>query len=109
MILLCLFQKLKHGWFLRQGPKSWFLGWHPRNKVESDTKKVKFSYVSNYISQNKSKNFDMLYIDEVKVFCPGPMVSIQSARKVSSYLVRAKFTLERTVSSFKCDRSRSKV
>ena len=35
------------------------------------------------------------------------MVSFQSARKVSSYLVRAKvYPLERTVSSFKCKKSR---
>ena len=37
-----------------------------------------------------------------KRFCPGPMVSFQSARKVSSYLVKAKLHfLQRIVSSFK--------
>ena len=38
-----------------------------------------------------------------KVFTPKPMVSFRSARKLSSYLVRAKlYTLKRKVGSFKC-------
>ena len=38
-----------------------------------------------------------------KVFTPKPMVSFRSARKLSSYLVRAKlYPLERKVGSFKC-------
>ena len=38
------------------------------------------------------------------------MVSFRSARKVSSYLVRAKvYPLERTVGSFKCKKSRCQV
>ena len=42
-----------------------------------------------------------------KVFYPGSMVSIRSARKVSSYILRAKaYPLERTVGSFKCEKSR---
>ena len=37
-----------------------------------------------------------------KVFTPKPMVSFRSARKLSSYLVRAKlYPLERKVGSFK--------
>ena len=37
------------------------------------------------------------------VFTPGPMISFRSARKLSSYLVRAKlYPIERTVGSFKC-------
>ena len=45
-----------------------------------------------------------------KVFFPGLMVSFGSARKVSSYLVRAKlYTLERTISSFKCNKIRCQV
>ena len=77
-------------------------------------KKVKFSHVSNSKSQNRtlkkislaatyhplldslgkvlSKNLNILYMDEEikKMFFPGPMVSFPSARKVNSYLVRAK-------------------
>ena len=38
-----------------------------------------------------------------KVFAPGPMISFHIARKLSSYLVRAKlYPIERTVGSFKC-------
>ena len=38
-----------------------------------------------------------------KVFKPKPMVSFRSARKISSYLVRAKlYPLERKFGSFKC-------
>ena len=45
-----------------------------------------------------------------KVLYPGPMVSLRSVRKVSSYLIRAKaFPLERTVGSFKCKKSRCQV
>ena len=45
-----------------------------------------------------------------KVFYPGPIVSFQSARKVSSYFVRTKvYPLERTVDSFKCNKSRCQV
>ena len=45
-----------------------------------------------------------------KVFYPGPIVSFQSARKVSSCLVRAKvYPLERTVGSFKCKKSTCQV
>ena len=44
------------------------------------------------------------------MFLPGPMVSFQSAREVSSCLVRAKvYPLERTGSSFKCKKSRCQV
>ena len=45
-----------------------------------------------------------------KVFYPGPMVSFRGARKVSSYLVRAKvYPSERTVGSFKYKKSRCQV
>ena len=48
---------------------------------------------------------------EVKnVFTPGPIVSYRSARKISSYLVRAKlYPLERKVGSEKCGKSRCEV
>ena len=48
------------------------------------------------------KYLDLLYIDnEVKrVFTPKPIISFQSARKLSSYLVRAKrYPTERTIGS----------
>ena len=48
---------------------------------------------------------------EVKnVFTPGPIVSYRCARKISSYLVRAKlYPLERKVGSVKCGKSRCEV
>ena len=52
------------------------------------------------------KNLSVLYMDKKvkKLFTPRPMVSFRSARKLSSYLVRAKlYPLERTVSSCKCE------
>ena len=40
-----------------------------------------------------------------KMFSPRPMVSLRSARKISSYLVRAKlYPLDRVVGSTKCDK-----
>ena len=45
-----------------------------------------------------------------KVFPIAPMVSFKSARKLSSYLVRAKlYPLQRTVGSFKCNKPRCEV
>ena len=45
-----------------------------------------------------------------KVFTPKPMVSFRSARKMSSYLVRAKlYSEERTKDSFKCRSKRCEV
>ena len=42
--------------------------------------------------------------EELKyVFTPGPMVSFRTARKISSYLVRAKlYPVEKSVGSFNC-------
>ena len=49
--------------------------------------------------------------NEVKrVFTPKPMISFRSARKLSSYLVRAKlYPTERTVGSYKCGGKRCEV
>ena len=49
--------------------------------------------------------------EEVKnVFNPGPMISFRGARKLNSYLVRAKlYPLERSVGSFKCRNRRCQV
>ena len=57
------------------------------------------------ISQIINKNLHLLYMDQEvkKVFTPKPMVSFRSARKLSSYLVRAKlYPLKRKVGSFEC-------
>ena len=51
------------------------------------------------------KHLYLLYTDQEveRDFTPGPMTSFRSARKISSYLVRAKsYPLERRVGSFKC-------
>ena len=49
--------------------------------------------------------------EEVKrVFTPGPMVSVRSSRKLSSYVARAKlYPAERVVWSFKCNKPRCLV
>ena len=54
----------------------------------------------------------MLYTDQEaqRVFTPGPMITFHSARKLSSYLVRAKlYPLERTAGSCKCYGKRCEV
>ena len=106
--------------------KSWFfkIG-YPKNLVENKLGKVKFSnkvgnkqrkekgihFVVTYhpilknIGNIIRKNLYLLYVNEQakNVFTPGPMISFRSARKLSSYLVRAKlYPIERTVGSFKC-------
>ena len=44
------------------------------------------------------------------MFTPKPMISFRSARKLSSYLVRAKlYPTERTVGSYKCSGKRYEV
>ena len=104
--------------------KSWFLKrGYPNNVIEKEMKKVKFSKISSTrkdnakgvplvvtyhpglknINQIINKNLHLLYMDQEvkKVFTPKPMVSFRSARKLSSYLVRAKlYPLERKVGSF---------
>ena len=45
-----------------------------------------------------------------KTFSPGPMVSFQSARKLSSYLVLPKlYSLQRNIGSSKCGKQRCEV
>ena len=58
------------------------------------------------------KHIYIIYLDkEVKeIFTPGPVVSFRGARKLGSYLVRAKLhPLERSVGSFKCNDKRCQV
>ena len=55
------------------------------------------------------RNLNWLYTDnEVKnLFSPGPMVTFRSARKLTSYLVRAKvYPLERKVGTCGCGKKR---
>ena len=64
------------------------------------------------IAQIMIKLEHLLYQDESvkRVFAPPPMVSYRSARKLSSYLVRAKlFPLERKRGSYKCGNLRCLV
>ena len=115
--------------------KSWFsvMG-YPEYLIEPEMKKVKFAsknrntkrgeslkmvpFVVTYHPKLKSmkkvilKYLDALYMDnEVKrVFTPKPMISFRSARKLSSYLVRAKlYPTERIVGSYKCGGKRCEV
>ena len=57
-------------------------------------------------------SLNWLYADDEvkKLFSPGPMVSFRSARKLSSYLVRANFyPLVRDLGSCKCGKKRCQV
>ena len=111
-------------WFIKRG--------YPESVIEKEMRKVHFSkqgqkskkvekgvpFVVNYhpllnkLSSILHRNLYLLYLNqEVKnVFTPGPIVSYRSARKISSYLVRAKlYLLERKVDSVKCGKSRCEV
>ena len=114
---LCSFESdfLKHcskmkSWILKRG--------YPENMIDEEMKKVKSSEKSsnnskgskgvpfvviyhpslNCLSRILKENLSILYMNrEAKaVFSPGLMVSFRSARRISSYLVRAKlYPLER--------------
>ena len=100
---------------------------YPKDPIEAEMKKVKFTSKNRNTNRGKSlkavpfvmthhpkfklmnraifKHLDLLYMDnEVKrVFTPKPMISFQNARKISSYLVRAKlYPTKRSVGSYKC-------
>ena len=73
---------------------------------------VTYHPLLNKLSPILHRNLYLLYMNQkVKnVFTPGPIVSHRSARKISSYLVRAKlYPPERKVDSEKCGRSRCEV
>ena len=115
--------------------KSWFEGRsYPKKLIEEEMKKVRFfgkgnvtrrkdaakgvPFVLTYHPLLKSmghiinKNLYLLNMnEEVKnVFTPKPMISFRSARKLSSYLVRAKlYPEERVKGSLKCSSSRCEV
>ena len=115
--------------------KSWFeVRGYPNKLIEQEIEKVKFFRNGNVLRQGDprksvpfvltyhplfksmgkiiNKNLYLLYMNnEVKkVFTPKPMISFRSARKMSSYLVRAKlYPEERTKGSFKCGSKRCEV
>ena len=115
--------------------KSWFQArGYPSGLIQKEMNKVKFS---GHWDKNKAKkkskgvplvitfhpllkdvgniihkNLYLLYTDQEaqRVFTPGPMITFRSARKLSSYLVRAKlYPLERTAGSCKCYGKRCEV
>ena len=109
------------------GMKQWFAKRdYPQDLINTEMNKVKFPFVENKNNKKKkgipfvvmfhpllkslgsilNKNYYLLQMnDEVKkVFSLRPMVSFRSARKLSSYLVRAKlYPVERKVGSCKCN------
>ena len=113
--------------------KVWFIKRsYPESVIDKEMEKVPFSeqgqkskkvekeapFVVTYhpllskLSTVIHRNLYLLYMNkEVKnVFTPGPIMSYRSARKIRSYLVRAKlYLLERNVSSEKCGKSRCEV
>ena len=115
--------------------KSWFQArGYPSSLIQKEMNKVKFSgHQDKNKAKKKSKgvplvitfhpllkdvgniihkNLYLLYTDQEaqRVFTPGPMITFRSARKLSSYLVRAKlYPLERTVGSSKCYGKRCEV
>ena len=114
-----------NSWFLKKG--------YSKQMIDSETGKVKFVqslkagskqtgsgvlFVLTYhpklkkIAQIMKKLEHLLYQDESvkRVFTPPPMVSYRSARKLSSYLVRAKlYLLKRERGSYKCGNLRCLV
>ena len=108
--------------------KSWFeVRGYPNKLIEQEIEKVKFFRNGNVLRQRDprkgvpfvltyhplfksiakilNKNLYLLYMNnEVKKeFTPKTMISFRSARKMSSYLVRAKlYPEEKTKGSFKC-------
>ena len=113
--------------------KSWFLKrGYPENMTDEEMKKVKFSekgsngskgskgvlFVVTYhpslncLSRIINDNLNILYMScQAKAtFSPGPMVSFRSARRIISYLVRAKlYPLETSVGSAQCKKRRCEV
>ena len=115
--------------------KTWLLvRGYPEYLIESDVKRVKFVSKNRNTERGKSfkaipfvmtyhpklnslkeiilKYLDLLYTgDKVKrVFTHKPMISFRRARKLSSYLVRAKlYPTERIEGCYKCGRKRREV
>ena len=100
--------------------------WYPKTLLDVEVNKTKFPntsgdkktktneiplVITNHpllkdLAKVIKKHLHLLQMnDEIKkAFTPGPMVSFWGARKLSSYLVRAKlYPLEKSVGSFKCN------
>ena len=111
-------------WFLKRG--------YPESIVDQEPGKVESSQLSQRTNKKDKglclvatyhplfqsidrifrRHLDLLYIDQKieRVFTTGPMPSFCSARKISSYLVRAKlYPLEQCVCFFKCGGRRRQV
>ena len=105
---------------------------YPKILIDTEVSKVKFPNTSGdkktkingipliltyhqllkYFAKVIKKHLHLLHMnDEVKkAFTPGPMVSFQGTRKLSSYLVTEKlYPLEKSVGSFKCNGKRCQV
>ena len=113
--------------------RSWFLKRkYPEKLIDNEMKKVRF-FPANLQNKKREKGVpfvvtyhpilnslskiirDNMYLlnmnEEVrKTFSPGPKASFRSARKLSSYFVRAKlYPLQRKVGSSKCGKRRCEV
>ena len=120
---LCSYEEnfIKH----KANMKSWFLKReYPERLISAEMDKVKFSNIERRSKTQKgiplivtyhpllkplssiiNNNIYLLHMDqEVKMtFTPQPMVFYRSARKLSSYLARAKlYPIERKAGSYKC-------
>ena len=112
-------------WFRNRGYPDWLINRemskvkHNSNNKSRANKKVQgVPFVVTYhpllknFGQIIKKHLYLLYMNEEmkEIFTPSPMISLRGARKLSSYLVRAKlYPLERSVGSFKCNSPRCQV
>ena len=111
-------------WFLNRGYPKWLIDKEvekvkfPCTSRKRDTKMKGIPLVITYHPLLKDfasvikKHLYILYMSkEVKeIFTPGPIVSFRGARKLGSYLVRAKLhPIEWSVGLFKCNGKRCQV
>ena len=88
--------------------KSWLLKSFPVSKEKVTSQHPLLKSLSSIVNNN----ICLLHMDQEvrRTFTPQPMVSYRSARKLSSYLVRAKlYPIERKVGSCKCKGKRCEV
>ena len=82
----------------------------PRERTEKSNSKEALFVVTYYPSVNCLHKIIRDHAYLLNVFLPGAMVSFRSARKLSSYFVRAKlYPFHRKVGSKKCAKSRCEV
>ena len=93
-----------------------FLGNRDENKSKKKSKGVPLVITFHTLLKDAGniihKNLHLLYMDQEaqRVFTPEPMITFRSARKLISYMVRAKlYSLQRTVGSCKCYGKRCEV